>query len=158
MKSILICVIGSFLFSCGNSNELTPLNKMQIISEVTETLTAYHEAIGLKGLTAEFAFLDSSADFFWVPPGYSNPIAYDSVVKVLNQNAPLFSSVENSFDTLRIIPQSYKLATYTGKVFSRMTDTSGHTNKILLIETGTMVKRENGWKLLNGQTAIINQN
>jgi len=108
------------------------------------------------GLTAEFKYLDNSSEFFWVPRGYSSYISYDSVATVLKQTAPKYKSVDNSFDTLRIFPLRKELATYTGRLNSTMTDISGKVITLQLIETGVLIKRQDEWKLLSGQTSILN--
>jgi hypothetical protein len=38
---------------------------------------------------------------------------------------------------------------------SVVTDTSGKTSHHVLVETGTLIKRKGGWKLLNGQTNLV---
>jgi hypothetical protein len=143
--------------SCRQSTSLTETEKASIVFDVHQTLDNYYNDIKKSGLTAEFKYLDNSADFFWVPPGYSSSISYDSVITVLKQNAPKYISIDNSFDTVRIIPISKEFATYTGRLHSTMTDTFGKVTTFSLVETGVLIKRQDGWKLLNGQTAIINQ-
>lgn len=135
--------------------DLTDQEKDAIVKEVRQTLNDYYAAIRDKGLTAEFNYLDSSDNFFWVPPGSSISLSYDSIYEILNQNAPLYQSINNSWDTLRIHPLTNDYATYTGKLTSIMTDTSGIVTKIKLAETGLMVKRESGWRLQSGQTSIV---
>ena len=140
----------------GEQSRLSADEAFKVNSDVRQLFDHYFEAIRKGGMTAEFDYLDHSADFFWVPPGYENPISYDSVVAVLTLNAPGFVSVENTFDTLRIVPLSTSLATYTPKVLSVMKDTAGNVSSVLLIETGVVVKRSDGWKLLNGHTSLLN--
>jgi hypothetical protein len=140
----------------GEQSRLSTDEALKVDSEVRQLFDHYFEAIRKGGMTAEFDYLDHSSDFFWVPPGYENPISYDSVVAVLTLNAPRFVSVDNTFDTLRIVPLSTSLATYTAKVLSVMKDTAGNVSAVHLIETGVVVKRSDGWKLLNGQTSLLN--
>ena len=90
--------------SCGQSISLRENEKVIIIDDVNKTLDNYYNDIRNFGLTAEFKYLDNSIDFFWVPPGYSSAISYDSVATILKQDAPKFKFVDNIFDTLRIIP------------------------------------------------------
>jgi hypothetical protein len=99
--------------------------------------------------------LDHSPDFFWIPPGYEHPIYYDSVESVIKLNATRLKSVVNSFDSLQVIPLSERLAIYTGKMQSVTTDTSNQVTEVSLIETGVMIKRKDGWKLLSGQTSLL---
>jgi hypothetical protein len=154
-RLILPFFIVSTLLSCKRSETLTQNQQDEIISEVRQTLTNYYDDIKTSGLTAEFKYLDHSEDFFWVPPGYSVSISYDSVATILNNNAPLFKSVENSFDTLRITALTQEFATYSGRLKSTMTDTSGNVVTAYLVETGLLIKRTEGWKLLSGQTSMV---
>lgn len=153
-------VILSFLAvaSCEQAPGIfSTAEKSAIAKDIRATLDQYYAEIRSNGLTAEFRYLDNSPDFFWVPPGYSSAISYDSVSVVLNQNAPLFKSIDNVWDSLRIIPLSKELASYTGRLRSTMIDTTGKVSHLILVETGFLIKREDGWKLLNGQTAIVGQ-
>ena len=145
------------IISCRQPISLTESEKASIIKDVRMTLDNYCNDIKKSGLTAEFKYLDNSPDFFWVPPGYSSSISYDSVAIVLNQNARKYKFILNSFDTLKIIPLSRELATYTGRLRSTMTDTTGKLMTFSLVETGVLIKRQDGWKLLSGQTSILNQ-
>ncbi len=157
MKQIRYLLVSFAIASCSAPNELTETEKNFIIQEVRQTLKQYYQDIKANGLKAEFKYLDHSPDFFWLPPGYSHALSYDSVASVLIQNAPNFTLIENSFDTLHIVPLSQTLASYTGRLHSFMTDTSGKLNSFSLVETGVLVKRRDGWKLLLGQTGVLNQ-
>jgi hypothetical protein len=158
LKSIIVIVFSIAFASCKqDDSSLTPSEKKTIIENTTRVLDNYYADIGREGLKAELRYLDSSNDFFWVPPGYTTSISYDSVVTILTQNAPAFQSVINSWDTLRIIPINRDLATYTGRLHSTMTDTAGKVSQYNLVETGILVRRKEGWKLLSGQTSIVNK-
>jgi hypothetical protein len=145
------------LVSCRQSQPFTDSEKNEVERNVRQTLDRYHDDVRNSGLTAEFRYLDSSSDFFWVPPGYAQAISYDSVKVILEHNAPRYRSVSNHFNTLRIIPLTKEVATYTGRLKSVMSDTSGKTSSFSLIESGVLIKREDGWKLLSGQTAVISE-
>jgi hypothetical protein len=155
-RLILILFTVLTILSCRESMLLTENEKASVIKDVSQTLTNYYNDIRKSGLMAEFKYLDNSSEFFWVPPGYSHSISYDSVATVLKQNAPKYKSIDNSFDTLQIIPLSKELAAYTGRLNSTMTNTSGETMTFTFVETGVLIKRQDGWKLLNGQTTILN--
>lgn len=152
---ILILLVSA---SCNGTDTLTESERTEIIQSTMQTLDNYYNDIRKEGLTAEFKYLDSSKEFFWVPPGYSAPISYDSVSAILNQNAPLFKSIDNSFDTLNIIPLSKDLVTYTGRLHSVMIDTAEQVTTVTMMETGILIKRKDGWKLLSGQTSMVNTN
>ena len=159
-KLILLILLSAstFCVSCKNHSEQLSVEEREAISAtVTTTLNDYYKAIKKNGLTAEFDYLDSSADFYWLPPGYSSPISYDSVSAVLRKTAPLLLSVDNSWEKLSVHPLTKELASYTGKIRSTVTDTSGKQSITYLLETGIVIKRKDGWKLLSGQTSIINE-
>ncbi|HEV8286104.1 MAG TPA: nuclear transport factor 2 family protein [Chitinophagaceae bacterium] len=134
---------------------MTKDEEKAMIDTIQKTFRNYYNDLKTLGLTAEFKYLDSSSNFFWVPPGYPSAISYDSVATILKQNAAFFKSIDNRFEDLRIIPLSKELATYTARLHSTMTDTTGNTSNISLVETGVLIKRKDGWKLLSGQTAVI---
>jgi hypothetical protein len=154
-RFVLAVITCSLMASCQQQTELSTSQKKEIEQSVRSTLTQYNMAIHEKGLNAEFAYLDSSLDFFWVPPGYATALTYDSVSAIIHRNANSFRSVDNKFSSLNIYPLSEQLCSYTGTITSLVTDAAGSTNKFDLVETGLMIKRPGGWKLLNGQTAVI---
>ncbi|HTE25239.1 hypothetical protein [Flavitalea sp.] len=143
--------------SCGESSIILTEDEKKIITrDVKQTLQNYSDDIRKTGLKAEFKYLDSSSDFFWVPPGYNSAISYDSVAFILKQNAPLLTSINNVYEILKIVPIGKYQACYTARVISNVTDTKGNSSTTSLIETGVLIKRPTGWKLLSGQTSMIN--
>jgi hypothetical protein len=152
-----LLIIFSLIFSCGKKapSQFTESEKRKIEIEVSSKLSNYYLDIKTKGLTAEFKYLDTTDQFFWVPPGYDQPIGFDSVKTAINNNAAKFKSVNNTWTTLIIHPISSELATYSGNIHSVIMDTSETEIKMNLIETGVVIKRSSGWKLLSGQTNII---
>jgi len=160
MKNVLWLYFSLFVASgCMDkpSETLSHPEKENITLEVGSMLSNYFSDIRKSGLNAEFAYLDSSSSFFWVPPGYSVALSYDSVASILRKRAPEFRSIDNSFEELKIIPLSREMASYTGRLRSVMTDTAGQTRTFLLVETGVVIKRGNNWKLLNGQTSLLKE-
>src|SRR4030095_5977869 len=156
MKKIIL-VLGSALFVCDcvRHEKINKQENVQASAEIRETLNEYFKDVSKNGLSAEFKWFDSTADFFWVPPSFRSPLSYDSVRSILEQNAKATKSVNLEWESLKILPLDEDFANYTGTIRATVTDTSGHNNSIHLIETGTVVKRKNGWKLLCGQTAGI---
>ena len=90
-----------------------------------------------------------------IDQGFNSMLGYDSVVTILKQNAPDIAEIENSFETLKIFPLTAELASYTAKIRSNITDRSGTKIVSSLLETGLVIKREEGWKLLQGQTSVL---
>lgn len=143
------------LNSCVQTEKLNASEKELIVAEVREMFNNYHSDIRKSGLTAEFKYLDKSSDFFWVPPGYNSALTYDSVHTILVNNAKLFREILFEWDTLKIFPLTNEIANYSGIVKGSMTDTSGIVTSVLIIESGTVVRRSDGWKLLSGQSAVL---
>lgn len=156
MKSVIYTLSLLFLFSCQQQSKVESLDKEKISKEVSEMFAQYYQAVSENGLTAEFEYLDTSEDFFWVPPGYSMPLDYDSVKAIVNKNAELFGSVKFENDTLHVIPLTNEIANYTGVFKGVMTEKTGIVSKVKFIESGTVIKRADGWKRLSGQSEILN--
>jgi len=140
-----------------NASPLTQSEKDSVVKEVQHTLNEYYADILKSGLLAEFKYLDNVPEFFWVPPGYSQPISYDSIKAILTRSASRYKSIDNSFDTLLITPLSAEYAVYSCRLTSKMTNQSDSTVIYSLAETGVVVKRSEGWKLLSGQTSLLTQ-
>lgn len=160
-----IQIVASFIFisvlltSCHQQQQdFTPARKEEIAKEVKATLLDYCSDIKTSGLLAEKNYLDSSADFFWIPPGSASALSYDAIWSMIKKNAAMYSLVDNSFEELKVRSLSHWLAAYTGRLHSVMTDTANCTNTYMLIETGVLIKRNEGWKLLCGQTDLLPQN
>jgi hypothetical protein len=159
-NNCLILFFTLFLtWSCSDPGEKAQLsqehNEEATIKEILAMFDDYHRDISEYGLRGEFDYLDSTEEFFWVPPGYSESLTYDSVRTILEQNAPAFDRIHYSWDQLKIFPFNADLASYTGIVRGSMTDTAGKTIQVRIIESGTVIKRKAGWKLLNGQSAAL---
>ena len=150
---LTMVVIG---FSCNPKQDTADdFNKESVSREVETMFDNYHLDIKAGGLTAEFKYLDNSSDFFWVPPGYGSALTYDSVRSILEKNAKAFTNIDFHWDTLQIFPISNEVATYSGIVGGTMTDTAGVKSIIKIIESGIVIKRKDGWKLLSGQSAAL---
>jgi len=157
MRYSLVCLaVTIFLFAC--SQPVTPMaaiNKAEAAQNAKQMLIRYNDDMREHGLLAEFAYLDSSAEFFWVPPGYASALPFDAVAKAIRSNAAGIKKIDNNWDTLTVNLLSDSIAAYTGKMHSTVTDTLGRITTTALIETGTLVKRKDSWKLLCGQTAVL---
>ena len=134
LKYLAVFIAIVLLASCGNRTPLTKAEQRQVAAEVEQMLKNY-----------------------WIPPGYSDSIAYDSVAALLKRSAPGFQSINNVYDSLEILPISNTSAMYTATVHSTKTDTSGKTTSHKLFENAMVIKRNDGWKLLCGKTTIKNK-
>lgn len=139
-------------FGCKTDPNSELVDKKRVEAEVRTMFDQYHAAIIEDGLTGEFPYLDQSDEFFWVPPGYPEALNYDRIHAILSQNAPALNHAEFHWETLDIFPLTNSLATFTGVVRGHTIDTAGNRTNISLIESGNVIKRSDGWKLLCGQT------
>lgn len=146
-----------FAFSCQSGSESTlHRGPDKVRQEVDSVLHAYFDATRHDGLLAGLPFLDNSEQFFWVPPGYDSAIDYDSVVKVIRSHAPHVAMVNNSWRSLQINVLNDSAAVFTGEILSVTIDTSGRSTANNLLETGVMILRKDGWRMLCGQTRVNN--
>ncbi len=156
MRKLSYVVLLLFItIACNSSNTSTDFNKDRVTKNVLSMFDSYHYDISKEGLTAEFKYLDASDDFFWVPPGYNSTLSYDSIRHILEKSAKAFQTVIFSWDTIQVFPLTNEIANFTGIVNSHMVDTSGTSLTFKIIESGTLIKRKSGWKLLSGQSAIL---
>src|SRR5690348_5430043 len=141
MKKLIPFISVFILVSCSKntSRPLTESDKREIAVSVSRMLNQYFNDINKNGLNAEFAYLDSTSEFFWVPPGYTEAIKYDSVKTAIKNNSTKFDSIHNTWTTLHIQPLSKEIASYTGNIHSVMVDTSGKKMEANLIETGMVI-------------------
>ena len=156
----IIAVIALFIFAACEftsppSNDLSAEDQGRIIQEVETSLRNYYRDVAIKGIQAEFEYLDTSSNFYWIPPDYENWINYDSVANVILDASSKISAVENYWESLRIDPLSVKYASYSGILKGKTSGKDGNVVEQRFMETGIVVKREDGWKLLRGQTRLI---
>ncbi|MBK8192148.1 MAG: nuclear transport factor 2 family protein [Lewinellaceae bacterium] len=90
-----------------------------------------------------------------MPPGYTSALTYDSVRAILTANAKGFRSIDYQWERVQINPLSPDLAAYTGIVSGATVDTAGTTTRMVLAESGVVIRRKDGWKLLCGQSAHL---
>lgn len=155
MKATSYSLLLLILISCSGKEHTMDLDKKGTAYAVREMLDNYHNDIARDGLTAEFKYLDNSSDFFWVPPGYNTALSYDSVRTILEENSKMFHSVMFQWESLQVFPLTNEIANYTGILKSHMIDTARVESSVTMIESGTLIKREDGWKLLSGQSRLL---
>ncbi|MEX1138454.1 MAG: nuclear transport factor 2 family protein [Bacteroidota bacterium] len=154
MKTLYLILI-LVMIGCSPKEEMNPV---AVVREVRAMFDDYESSVERDGLMAEFAYLDSSEEFFWVPPGFTSALSYDSVRTIVTQNASQMRSITLAWDTLKITPLSRTAAVYTGILRWTVEGTSGTKTPATLIETGVVVRRHDGWKLLCGQSRNLGQN
>jgi hypothetical protein len=149
--TLLFCLL---IISCNQSNHSSG-DSDDTRNEIKTTFDNYYNDLRKEGLLAELKYLDSSAHFFWVPPGYLNYAGYDAIAAAIKKNASTLKSVDNRYDSLLIIPLTNDYAQFVVRTISTSVDATGDTSKTAFIESGVMVKRQNGWKFLSGHTSIL---
>lgn len=154
MKNLSIFLVLVLFVSCSQSSK-SSADTDAIQKEIKTTIDNYYSDIRKEGLLAEFKYLDSSEQFFWVPPGYLNYAGYDSIAAAIRRNAASLKSIDNRYDSLLIVALTNQYAQFVVRTVSTIVDAAGDTSKTAFIESGVMVKRKNGWKFLSGQTSLL---
>lgn len=154
MKNIFIAVSIFSFFSC-NQNDKLAVDSSNVQGEIKSTIDSYYNDIRKDGLLAELKYLDSSNNFFWVPPGYLNYASYDTIVSAIRRHASSLKSIDNRYDSLLIIPLTDEYAQFVMRTISNSVRAEGDTIRSAFIESGVMVKRKDGWKFLSGQTTLL---
>lgn len=119
-------------------------------------LQQYYSDVSEKGLTAEFKYLDNSKKIFWNPPRYNSTLTYNDLIREVTNNSKIYKSLSYKWDTLNVFSLTNSIANYSGIVKGEMIDTLGRKTVVKLLESGSVIKRKNRWKILNCQTTIIN--
>ena len=154
MKNVLFLATFYVAVSC-NQNDNKAVNTDDSRNEVKSTIDNYYNDLRKEGLVAEFKYLDSSNQFFWVPPGYMNYANYNVIAAAIKRNAALLKSIDNRYDSLLIIPLTKEYAQFVMRTISTTIRANGDSIKSAFIESGVMVRRKDGWKFLSGQTSIL---
>ena|SRR5215203_4098390 len=154
MKNLLVCA-GLFLVVSCSQKDKTAVNSDDSRNEIKTTIDNYYNDLRKEGLVAEFKYLDSSNQFFWVPPGYMNYANYDVIAAAIRRNAGSLKTIDNRYDSLLIIPLTNVYAQFVMRSISTSIRLDGDTIKSAFIESGVMVKRKDGWKFLSGQTSLL---
>jgi hypothetical protein len=153
MKNFLIALNFFLLFSCGQNDKGVINDDLQ--KEVKSTIDNYYNELRKKGLAAELKYLDSSNQFFWVPPGYMNYANFNVIAAAIKRNAASLKSIDNRYDSLLIIPLTNDYAQFVMRTISTTIRADGDSIKSAFIESGVMVRRKDGWKFLSGQTSLL---
>ena len=140
------------LIGCSEPESFGDLEKEVVKRDIEEMFEHYFGDLLRVGLTSEFKYLDSSSDFFWVPPGYDSALSFDSVRAILESTADAFQTIDLRFDKLLVFPLATDIASYSGTVKGTMIDTAGVVTDVHMIESGVLFKRPDGWKLIGGQS------
>lgn len=154
MKWSLILLASSFtLFACDSPN--STFDSDAVVEDITTMLHEYHQAMNKDGLLAEVHYLDSSDQFFWVPPGADSKIGYEDVMEILTENSKHDPFMKFDWQQLHVEALSKELAVYTGTVRFETVNEHGDQFVSHILETGTLIKRFDGWKLLCGQSRTV---
>jgi len=151
----LFCIgLSLLLLSCRSSDRSTT-NHDGVRGDVKSMIDSCYSDIHKNGLLAELKYLDSSNEFFWIPPGYLNYVGYDSIAAGIRRNAATLKSVDNHYDSLLVVPLASNQAQFAMRTVSTYVDIEGDTAQTAFIESGVLVKRGEHWKFLSGHTTIL---
>ncbi len=156
MKPIWTILLSVAVFNSYGQETLSKEYKETISLEIKQMFDSFHKDITKNGLMSEFKYLDTSSDFFWVPPGYKKTLDYNTVKSILTRNSKTVNFIEFSWESIKIVPLTNEIANYSGIVKCVQVDTNHNSKTFRIIESGTLIKREDGWKFLNGQSRKLN--
>jgi hypothetical protein len=145
---ISIVIVLLSLLSCQQH-----VDKEAVKEEVLLMFQDYYQKMSENGAKSGIEFLDNSPDFFWAPPGFNIALSYDSTFSLIWNNPEI--RYEYQWDTVQVFPISQNLASFTGILRQTGSDSTGNETVFLILESGSVIKRSDGWKLLNGQSRII---
>lgn len=126
--------------------------KAKVVAEVTTFLHDYHAAVCKGGLLREFEFPDSSADFYWKPPGADAVLSYDTVAAMVRRNALVIDTTCVEWMALSVMATAADSAHYKGRLQAWTATSEGDTFVEDFEEVGNLIKRQGRWWLLNGET------
>jgi len=119
-------------------------------------LGSFHHDISKSGFNAEFKYVDSSEEFYWVIPGEQEAFQFDTIKAIIMKNGNEYTDINLYWDHLELFSLTHHYCNYTGVVKGSMKDSSGIVNPVNIIETGTIRRNPSGWELLSGQSRNIN--
>lgn len=155
-KTIYFILLGLItLISCTEQDENDTENQKTDTKEIRSFLHAYHDAVNHYGVKAELNFFDSSEQFFWIPPGYAEALNFDSVKSILLIADDAIRQTNFEWESLHVQFVEDNVASFNGVVKGTITDTSNLTININQIKSGLLIKRKDGWKILNGQSTTL---
>jgi hypothetical protein len=140
---------------CRRREGLSTKQRERIEYDASQMLNQYNEAVNKGGLLAELPYLDTSAEFFWVPPNYTAALSFDSVASILKANAPRLKAITRIWESLDVFPLTKDLASYHAIQHVKTEMSNGDRDESRIIESGLLIKRKDGWKLLSGHTSAI---
>lgn len=153
MKKLLIIGIVFICCSCNYNQGENDISRTQIREEISVMMGNYLTDLNKNGMESQMKYMDNSDDFRWTYSNYRRVYLFDDMAQQLNKSENEGYSAHLTFDELEIIPISENIANYTAKL-SGFTKFDGKNSDVSILESGTLIKRKDGWKFLNGQTAL----
>jgi hypothetical protein len=155
MRNFAFLPVFLLFLSCNNQSNKSNGDTTSVRNEIKSTIDSYYSDIRKEGMLAGLKYMDSSSQFFWVPPGYLNYTGYDSIAAAIRRNAASFKSISNRYDSLLVIPLTDRYANFVMRTISTTVGAAGDTSRTAFIESGVMVKKDDRWKFLSGQTSVL---
>jgi len=105
------------------------------------------------GIQSQLKYLDNSDKFQYTFLNSGKIYDYEELKKQLEISSSTDYKVNLSFDEFKITPLSDKLVSYS-LILSGYERIDGQNSDISLVETGTLIRRNDGWKIINAQTTV----
>jgi hypothetical protein len=140
-------------FTCGEKPlTLSDNDKSDIVKAVKDMTSKYFMDFYTHNVDSVLRHYDTSACFFWAITPDTIAMKRSAMVTMHRHAVKDYTKFEGYWSDMRVEPLTNELAMYHGTYHVLTEDKDGHIGKIMGVETGIMIKREDGWKYLAGQT------
>ncbi|MCU0373181.1 MAG: nuclear transport factor 2 family protein [Ignavibacteria bacterium] len=156
MKLIISLLLACLLltaFTCGEKTlKLDDSERAEIVEAVKSMTSRYFEDFHANNVDTVLRHYDTSACFFWSITPDTIALKRSAMVTMHRHAIKDYAKFEGYWSNIQVEPLTKELAMYHGTYHVNTEDKGGKKGKITGVETGVMVKREDGWKYLAGQT------
>jgi ketosteroid isomerase-like protein len=140
-------------FTCGEKSlTVSKQDKSEIEKAVKQMTANYFKDFYTRNVDSVLKHYDTSACFFWSITPDTIPMKRGAMVTMHRHAIRDYVKFDGYWSDMRVEPLTRDLAMYHGTYHVYTEDKSGQKGKIMGVETGVMIKREDGWKFLAGQT------
>lgn len=156
MKLFISLFLMCFLctaFTCGEKPlKMNEEEKSEIVKAVKDMTANYFRDFYTRSIDTVLSHYDTSSSFFWAITPDTIALKRSAMVTMHRHALKDYTKFDGYWSNIKVEPLTNELAMYHGTYHVNTEDKSGKKGTITGVETGVMVKREDGWKYLAGQT------
>ena len=134
--------------SCAPPEEFTEAERAAVADSIAQTIGTLLRAMEAEGWLAQLKYVDNSPEMFCVSYFADSLtfLSYDQYAAQVRAEAPSIRAVQFDYEDLQVRPLTRDYAFYSGKVREVLTDTAGVTHEVVAVESGVLIRRDDGWK------------